>query len=417
MRAHTRPAPRRCKTRCTAAHRAELAAAGIHYPALDSKGRDHNALVHRLAICADAELKFAGQGTGECNFRAQPLHADAPLVLSAEEISTRIQTPTPRRACERRCYRDRWAFPGAAAHLVDQYRLADVLDYGCGKQSLARALIGISVRGYDPSIVELSAIPTPAIWSCAATCSSMSSPRRSMRCSIDLVRLHAAHGRFWVIATRPARKILADGRNAAPESDAGQPLAGKSCNSALRSPSTMSGRISKEFEELGFKRRVVQWALDDVRVWRCPAGPRAEVVLPRQGSGLTELEMSLAQQFAWRSAHSRQCSAIHAAAWRERQLPLLRPASASGGLTTPWKMRMRAPPGSGLAPVVGGQARNAVVLVARAPFGRPVGQLALLVQHVRQIGLLVARTCARTSFMVLAEVRPARRRARRARKR
>ncbi len=31
--------------------------------------------------------------------------------------------------------------------------------------------------------------------------------------------------------------------------------------------------------------------------------------------------------------------------FRRRQLPLLRPASASGGFMTPWKIRIRAPSG------------------------------------------------------------------------
>ena len=76
-----------------AAHRAELAAAGIHYPALERQGRDHNALVHRLATCADDELKSARE---ELVSRSNRLQGDsATLLLSAEEISTRICNPDP----------------------------------------------------------------------------------------------------------------------------------------------------------------------------------------------------------------------------------------------------------------------------------------------------------------------------------
>jgi hypothetical protein len=76
-----------------AAHRAQLAAAGIHYPALDDQGRDHNALVHRLAVCADDEMRSAREAlvSGSSRLRGDP----ATLLLSAEEISTRIFNADP----------------------------------------------------------------------------------------------------------------------------------------------------------------------------------------------------------------------------------------------------------------------------------------------------------------------------------
>ena len=79
-----------------AAHRAELAAAGIHYPALERQGRDHNVLVHRLAVCTDDELKAARddlvRDAGRLRLRQGTA---ATLLLSAEEISTRICNPDP----------------------------------------------------------------------------------------------------------------------------------------------------------------------------------------------------------------------------------------------------------------------------------------------------------------------------------
>ncbi len=45
-------------------------------------------------------------------------------------------------------------------------------------------------------------------------------------------------------------------------------------------------------------------------------------------------------------AHSRQCSATHPAGRMKRQRRLRRPASASGGLHSPWKITMRAPSGT-----------------------------------------------------------------------
>jgi hypothetical protein len=77
-----------------AAHRAELAAAGIHYPALERQGRDHNVLVHRLAACTDDDLKAARDDLVRDAGRLQLRQgAAATLLLSAEEISTRICNP------------------------------------------------------------------------------------------------------------------------------------------------------------------------------------------------------------------------------------------------------------------------------------------------------------------------------------
>lgn len=76
-----------------AQHRAELAAAGLHYPALDRLGRDHNGLVHRLAACDDGELQAMREQLvgGAGRLRGE----SATLLLSAEEISTRIGNPDP----------------------------------------------------------------------------------------------------------------------------------------------------------------------------------------------------------------------------------------------------------------------------------------------------------------------------------
>jgi hypothetical protein len=154
----------------------------------------------------------------------------------------------------------RWA--RLVRHLVDQYRLADVLDYGCGKQSLARALIGISVRGYDPSIVELSATPMPADLVVCSDVLEHVEPAHVDAVLDDVVRCTRRIA-FLVIATRPARKILADGRNA----HLSQMPASRWLEKLLpRFDLLYMSDHLKEFEELGFKRRVVQWALDDVRM-------------------------------------------------------------------------------------------------------------------------------------------------------
>jgi hypothetical protein len=76
--------------------RSELARAGVSYPAYGRKGRNHNALAHRLATCAEGELPALRRQLAVMPERldARPDGA-ATLLLSAEEFSTRIGHPDP----------------------------------------------------------------------------------------------------------------------------------------------------------------------------------------------------------------------------------------------------------------------------------------------------------------------------------
>lgn len=79
-----------------AAHRTQLAAAGFCYPALGPKDRDHNPLAHRLATCADDELPSLRERLAAGPAASGLRQGDgATLLLSAEELSTRICHPDP----------------------------------------------------------------------------------------------------------------------------------------------------------------------------------------------------------------------------------------------------------------------------------------------------------------------------------
>lgn len=55
----------------------------------------------------------------------------------------------------------RWA--DAVLDIADRFACADVLDYGCGKQSLSRAIGGgLVCRDYDPAVPKVSKPPKPA---------------------------------------------------------------------------------------------------------------------------------------------------------------------------------------------------------------------------------------------------------------
>lgn len=89
----------------------------------------------------------------------------------------------------------------------------DILDYGCGKQHLAAGLPQLQVRGYDPAIPCLNAPPEPADLVVCTDVLEHVEPELVDNVLDDLTRLTSKLG-FFTVATRPALKVLADGRNA-----------------------------------------------------------------------------------------------------------------------------------------------------------------------------------------------------------
>lgn len=93
-----------------------------------------------------------------------------------------------------------------------QYQTLDVLDYGCGKRGLEGAL-GFSIQNYDPCIEGFDAPPQPAdIVACGDVLEHIE-PECLDAVLADLYRL-TKKCLVINVATRPARKILPDGRNA-----------------------------------------------------------------------------------------------------------------------------------------------------------------------------------------------------------
>jgi hypothetical protein len=88
----------------------------------------------------------------------------------------------------------------------------EILDYGCGKRSLQDAL-GFDIRNYDPAIEGFGARPDPSdIVACTDVLEHIE-PECLDDVLADLRRVTKKLG-FFTIATRPAKKFLADGRNA-----------------------------------------------------------------------------------------------------------------------------------------------------------------------------------------------------------
>jgi len=88
-----------------------------------------------------------------------------------------------------------------------------ILDYACGKATLASALADKTVICYDPCMPQFSDLPDPADLVVGSDFLEHVEPDCLEAVLDDLQRL-TLKAVFLVVATRPAKKILADGRNA-----------------------------------------------------------------------------------------------------------------------------------------------------------------------------------------------------------
>lgn len=96
--------------------------------------------------------------------------------------------------------------------LCEAYQTRDLLDYGCGKRMLEKGL-GWPIANYDPCVPAFSASPEPHdIVACIDVLEHIE-PDCLDDVLDDLKRVTKKAG-FFLIANRPARKVLPDGRNA-----------------------------------------------------------------------------------------------------------------------------------------------------------------------------------------------------------
>lgn len=88
-----------------------------------------------------------------------------------------------------------------------------VLDYGCGRATIGKALSGVKVQEYDPGVPGKDHLPKPADMIVCTDVLEHIEPHL-----LDNVLRHiyllARRGAYFVIATRLARELLPDGRNA-----------------------------------------------------------------------------------------------------------------------------------------------------------------------------------------------------------
>jgi hypothetical protein len=96
--------------------------------------------------------------------------------------------------------------------LARQTGANSILDYGCGKRTLERAL-GFEIENYDPAIPGCEAPPAPADLVVCTDVLEHIEPECLGAVLNDLQRV-TREILVLTVATRPAKKFLADGSNA-----------------------------------------------------------------------------------------------------------------------------------------------------------------------------------------------------------
>lgn len=104
----------------------------------------------------------------------------------------------------------RWA--STISDLSARLGTRDILDYGCGKRTL-RAALGYDIKEYDPCVPGLDNAPEPADIVVCGDVLEHIEPECVDAVLDDLQRV-TKKACMLVVSTRPARRTLADGRNA-----------------------------------------------------------------------------------------------------------------------------------------------------------------------------------------------------------
>jgi 2-polyprenyl-3-methyl-5-hydroxy-6-metoxy-1,4-benzoquinol methylase len=107
----------------------------------------------------------------------------------------------------------KWA--GTVKRFMSRLAAKSLIDYGCGKGTLAQAMHADAPRpfvtNYDP--VTFPARPSPADFVACTDVLEHIEPD-CLDAVLDDIRALGTKGAFLVISTRPAKKTLSDGRNA-----------------------------------------------------------------------------------------------------------------------------------------------------------------------------------------------------------
>lgn len=110
-----------------------------------------------------------------------------------------------------------WKHAERILEFSQKLKIKTLLDYGCGECTLAKQLRELGaqfvIRQYDPAIPSLAKMPSPAD---LVVCTDVLEHVEPDRLKAVLRHLYELTGKgcYLAIATRPANKLLPDGRNA-----------------------------------------------------------------------------------------------------------------------------------------------------------------------------------------------------------
>lgn len=104
-------------------------------------------------------------------------------------------------------------FAQYVVNLCKAYKTTEILDYGCGKQTLNDSIEGVEIKGYDPCIEGLDETPEPHDIVVCTDVMEHIEPEHLESVIKDIYRV-TKKALFMTIACRPAVKFLEDGRNA-----------------------------------------------------------------------------------------------------------------------------------------------------------------------------------------------------------
>ena len=129
-----------------------------------------------------------------------------------------LTSPEYRKQLEKLHDRQRWGADGgkhtaAVLALIEQYKPATILDYGCGENKLADSLKPHRVSGYDPGIPERAKMPKPCALVVCTDVLEHVEPEK-LDAVLDHIWRLTARVAYLVIETRAANAHLPDGRNA-----------------------------------------------------------------------------------------------------------------------------------------------------------------------------------------------------------
>lgn len=101
-------------------------------------------------------------------------------------------------------------------YVLRREKCTSALDYGCGKGTLSRhakRVCEVPIVNYDPAVPEFSAHPQPADLVICTDVLEHIEPLCLQEVLQDLAQLTQS-AFYFQIATRPAKRVLSDGRNA-----------------------------------------------------------------------------------------------------------------------------------------------------------------------------------------------------------